>query len=540
MRALRLLPWVGGVVVGVAAEAALYDRGYPGDWAPDLLAGWSLIACGLVASSRRPESRSGALMAATGFAWFAGNFSSSEIGWIAWLSAHALFLYRGPLVHLVLTYPRGRCTSKLETGAVGLGYAFAVITPVWSSLPVTIALSGALVAVSTRDYLRAAGPERRERLAAWQATAFTALVLAGSAAARLADPGADTAQTTLHVQQISLSVLAIALLVGLLAQPWRRTGVADIVLELGDEYSRNPPAALARAIGDPTLVVGYWSPETGGYVDDTGRPLELPDSDSGRGVTYVDHGGLPAAVLEHDPAVLEDPVLLEAVATASQLAGAHARLRAEVRRQLTELEASRLRLLRAEDSEHRRLEHRVRDTVERRLRRIGVLLERASGAEPPGEPVAAIEGAAGQVEQTLGELQELARGLHPFGGRGESLVEALRVLAEQCPVPVELSLTENCLPDEAGATIYFICSEALANVAKYASASRARLSLLVGNGSATVEISDDGVGGADLHRGTGLRGLADRVDALGGSLHVESLVGQGTRVTAEVPLQPTL
>ena len=260
MRGLRLLPWVGGAAFGIAAEASLYGFGEPGRWIPDLAAGWSLIACGLVACRRHPSSRSGVLMTATGFAWFAGNFSGSELGWVACLSAHALYLYRGPLVHLVLTYPRGRATTVLDRGAIAVGYAAALLVPVWRDLEATIALSGCLVAASTLSYVRSASFERRERLAAWQATTFVAVVLGGSAVARLLDPGAGSRQPTLLLQEVALCVLAGSLLAALEAQPWRREGVADLVVELGETRSGVPQQALARALGDPTLVVGYWSP----------------------------------------------------------------------------------------------------------------------------------------------------------------------------------------------------------------------------------------------------------------------------------------
>src|SRR6266851_2965117 len=118
-----LLLWPSGAVVGIAAEWRLYGWADPLDWVPDLLAGWAMIACGLAGWSRRPQSRSGALLAAAGFAWFAPNFAATGVTALGWLSAHALYLHRGPLVHLVLTYPRGRLVRRLDVAAVAVGYA---------------------------------------------------------------------------------------------------------------------------------------------------------------------------------------------------------------------------------------------------------------------------------------------------------------------------------------------------------------------------------------------------------------------------------
>src|SRR6266568_1014627 len=152
-----LLLWPAAAVVGLTAEWRLYGWADPGDWAPDLLTGWAMIACGLAGWSQRPQSRSGALLAAAGFAWFAPNFAATEPTALAWLSAHALYLYRGPLVQLVLTYPQGRPVRRLDRAAVAAGYAAAVLTPVWADGIATIVVACLLVAVAIRGYARAAG-----------------------------------------------------------------------------------------------------------------------------------------------------------------------------------------------------------------------------------------------------------------------------------------------------------------------------------------------------------------------------------------------
>jgi hypothetical protein len=126
---------------GLAAEAAGFGWGDPGHWVPDLAVGWCLIGCGFVASARRPESRSGVLMMATGFTWFLGNFAGVGAAVVAWVSAHALFLHRGPLFQLLLTYPSGRRPSRVTGAAIGVFYAAAVITPVWQSEAATILLA---------------------------------------------------------------------------------------------------------------------------------------------------------------------------------------------------------------------------------------------------------------------------------------------------------------------------------------------------------------------------------------------------------------
>jgi signal transduction histidine kinase len=535
MRLVRFALWPAGAALGILAEQAYFGWGDARHWIPDLVTGWSLIACGLVGWSRRPESRSGPLMAATGFAWFAGNFVTADLGPLDWLAAHALYLYRGPLFHLVLSYPRGRLAGRIERAAVAVGYVAAIVTPAWRSGTTTLVLASLLVGVAGRSYLRAAGRERRERLAAFQATAFLGAVLAGDALVRLAVSTPEAKDATLLANEAALVALAVSLLAGLLGWPWERAEVTDFVVELGEARSGTLRDALARALGDPTLELGYWLPESGAYVDVAGHPLELPPAGSARSVTRVERDGQAVAVLVHDPAVLDDPGLVEAVTAAARLAASNAHLQAEVRAQVSELQESRRRLVWAGDEERRRLEQRLHEGAERRLVALGHVLERVSG-NTSRTRTAEIERARGQLVRTLADLHDLAGGLHPRALTEHGLAAALASLARRSPVPVELAVPAERLPAEVEAAAYFICSEALANVAKYASASGAVVRVTADDRAALVEIVDDGVGGADPAQGSGLRGLADRVEALDGALRLESPSDGGTRLSAELPL----
>jgi signal transduction histidine kinase len=536
MRWFRLLLWPAGAAFGIAAEWIFFGWGHPRYWVPDLITGWTLIACGLVAWSRRPDSRSGALMAATGFSWFFGNFANTGLAPVDWLAAHALYVYRGPLIHLLFTYPSGRLSSRLDRAAVAVGYAAAVVTPVWRSEIATIVLAALLVTVCARSYLRAVGPARRVRRLALAAAAGFSLVLAGGAAARLAVPAGDANEPSLLALEATLCALAGGLLAGLLSPSWERAAVTDLVVELGESRSGTLRDELARALGDPTLEVGYWLPNAGAFVDSEGRPFALPDRGSERSVTRIEREGRPIAALVHDPAVLDDPGLREAVSSAAQLAAANARHRAEVRARVAELRESRRRILEAGDRERKRLEQRLRAGTERRLEGLAEQLRRirlSARTDAAAERVDRIEA---QLARTLEELRQLAHGLHPRVLAEAGLAGALASLAEQTPVPVQVLAPAAKLPAEVEAVAYFLCSEALANITKHASASRVSVSVTTGAGRVRVEIEDDGLGGADPARGTGLRGLADRVEALGGTLDVGSSVGGGTRLAAEIPL----
>jgi signal transduction histidine kinase len=530
------LVWLVGVVVGLTAEWVGFGWGDPRHWIPDLAVGWTFVGCGLVAWARRPESRTGPLMAATGCTWFLWNFASVGVAVVAWVAAHLVYLHRGALVHLVLTYPSGRPGSRPVRGAVAAGYAVAVITPLWRSPGATILLAGLLVAVCARDAARAVGRARRARLVALWAAAGLSVVLAGTAVARLLLPPEQVSGPLLLANELALCVLAGALLAGLLVAPWQRAAVTDLVVELGEARSGTLRGELSRALGDPSLEIGYWLPERGAFVDAEGHVLALPDPGSGRSVTVVEHDGEPVAVLLHDPAVLEDPGLLEAVTSAAQLAVSNARLQGEVQARVEELAASRRRILDARDEERRRLERRLHEGAEQRLGELAVTLRqgrRSASDERTRQQIARTED---QLARTLEELRRLAHGLHPRILSEHGLEAALVALASEFPVPVEIDVTGSQPPLRVGVVAYFVCAEALANVAKHAAAARVTVAVAVGEGRVRVEVSDDGVGGADPARGSGLRGLADRVETIGGTLQVESAPGHGTRLAAEIPL----
>jgi signal transduction histidine kinase len=532
----RGLVLLAGVAVGLTAEWVGFGWDDPRHWIPDLAVGWSLIGCGLVASRRRPESRTGPLMAATGFTWFLGNFASVGVAAVAWAAAHLVYLHRGPLVQLVLAYPSGRPGSRLVRGAVAVGYAAAIITPIWRSEAATILLAGLLLAVCAREYVQAVGRARRARLIALQAAAGLSLVLAGIAAARLLLPPEEVSGLTLLLYEVALCVLAGGLLAGLLVAPWQQTAVADLVVELGEVRSGTLRGELSRALGDPSLEIGYWLPDRAVFVDAEGRVLALPDAGSGRSVTTVEREGQPVAALVHDPAVLEDPGLLEAVASAAQLAASNARLRAEVQARVVELEVSRRRILMARDEERRRLEHRLREGAERRLGELADTLRRdrrfASGERTRDQMAHAED----QLARTLEELRRLAHGLHPRVLSEHGLAGALAVLAKDLSLPVEIKISDDQLPERVAVAVYFVCAEALTNVAKHAAAAHIAVAVTSSDGRVRVEIADDGIGGADPAQGSGLRGLADRVETFGGTLLVESTSGHGTRLAAEIPL----
>jgi PAS domain S-box-containing protein len=782
---------------------------------------WSFVGSGLVAWVRRPASGVGPLMVATGFSWFLSSLQQLDwsVPFTVGLAAASLPL--GFIVHLVLAFPEGRLHSWVERVVAAAAYVAAVVLqplgvlflepePSQPANAILVSASdgasqaifrvvngvGLVVAVGvivilTRRWRTATAPARRAMAPVLWTAALAALcgvVLFAGGAAR-----EDGVVVIARLATFAALILVpLAFLAGLMRSRLARAAVSRLVLELsGTSAPGRLREAIARALGDPSLTVAYWLPEAGSYVDATGQQVELPAEGFGRSVTDVDQDGRRIAALVHDPALDDQPELIEAVCAAAALALENARLQAELRARLEdlrgseerlralidasplaivevdhqgrvtfwnraaeqlygwthkevvgqpisfvpdekegeidelrermlrgeafsdvetlrlrkdgsvvevalsaapvydssgrvvrymavsadvserkraeeelrrerdfistlidstaalvlvldregrfiqfnqacerltgytfeevrgkpfweffiepheaenirialervwagdfpadnenhwilrdgsrrliawsntallnehgevaflvssglditerkraekELRASRARILEAQDAARRRLERNLHDGAQQRLVALSLGLRIAqSRARSDPEGTEQMLGAAGEeLAQAIDELRELARGIHPAVLTDRGLPAALEALAGRSPTPcaVEVELEER-LPASVEAAAYYVVSEALANVAKYAAASSVTVSVSRLNGRALVEVADDGVGGAHPSDGSGLRGLADRVEALDGRLDVWSPPGAGTRIRAEIPL----
>jgi len=315
--------------------------------------------------------------------------------------------------------------------------------------------------------------------------------------------------------------------------------IADFLEELrsGRAAPEGIEALLRELLSDPRLELRFFMSRSELYVDFRGLPVSDSLEDR-RTRTPIERAGRPLGTVLHDPASQERPDLLPKLVEAGALAIEIARLRVELRRQLAEVEASRARIVAAGYEERRRIERDLHDGAQQRLVLVGLALRHAQhelGAASPDQTGRELDGAVAELSVAIKELRELARGLPP-AQLDAGLGPALRELAGRAPLPVEVRAGGQRLPPSVEAAAYFIACEGLTNAVKHAKASKVALSAAQENGKLVVAVTDDGVGGAvEGEGGSGLRGLADRIAAQGGSLDIQSEPGTGTTLIAELP-----
>jgi signal transduction histidine kinase len=339
-----------------------------------------------------------------------------------------------------------------------------------------------------------------------------------------------------NVTFAALGLAPVVFLAGLLDARLARSDVGEVLVRLRLDPDQELGALLARVLRDPSLTVAYWLPGFDRWVDRDGTRVVLPDGDD-RATRIVRNGEEPVAALVFDRSLDDERELLDAVVAAAGLALENGRLQADLRARSRELQGSRVALLEAGQKERQRLERNLHDGAQQRLVMLSLELGLIS-ADPATdrETRARIELARSELAASLQELREVARGTHPAVLTGHGLPVALESLTARAPVPVALDLdVAGRLPEPVEVTAYYVVSEALANIGKHAEASCAEVRVAEGTDRLVVEVHDDGVGGAEPADGSGLVGLRDRVEALGGTLRLSSPTGEGTLLRAEIP-----
>lgn len=539
----------------------------------ELLAGYSFVVAGLIAWRRRPDNHLGRLMTVVGGLWFVGAYGGANVDVVQSIGIAFTGLEPVAISHLALAYPDGRLHRRSQRAIITTGYALVgaaslsvllTFNPrrdvgcdcpsapfgVFHNPPflrfaddITDKLAGGVVLIAVvllvHRLVRANVTQRWLLAPLWivavvAGTTFVVRTTVSFISISDEDQGlVDNALNTITM------LVPAAFLVGLLRGRLEATPIGDLVVALGGGTTgESVQRALARTLHDPSVELGYWLPARRAYVDAAGRELSLPADDSVRATTLVERDGEPLAAIVHDRALLENPRLIEATTAAARLALDNERLQAELRAKIVEVEASQIRIIEASDDARRQIERDLHDGAQQHLLATALSLRLANDALDDGaDPAArrALEGAAEATLLAVAELRELAQGIHPAVLTEQGLRAAIETLAERAPVAVALDVPDERFPTSIEATAYFCVSEALSNVAKHAHATRVTIRAQRAGGTLVVEVADDGAGGATAEAGTGLRGLTDRVAALGGRLEVVSPRGGGTHLRIELP-----
>ncbi len=462
---------------------------------------WMIVpytVAGLIAWSRRPQSRLGLLLIAGGLATGLSALQFSHHSLPYTIGAALDLLPAAILLHVFLAFPDGRLRSRFERILVAIAYPAAVgvqvfrltlgssdnLMEIGAATEVAddartiglILLSGILLmgtgVLAVRR--RHSGRGRRRALALVIDLCALGMLLA---AALLLD-AAFYGPHLVAIQRATWIVVGLApivFLIGLLDARLARSAVGDLIVELRTDL---PPAelegAVARALRDPSLTLAYWLPDFETYVDLEGRRVEVPCLD-GRMTTPIDQDGVHVAALLHDRELGEEPELLEAVRAAAGIALENGRLQAELAARLEEVKGSRARVIEAGQKERQRLERNLHDGAQQRLVALSLDLSLLEGElDEDSDARSRLGRARGEIATSLAELREIARGIHPAVVTGHGLAVALEQLTALAPVPVRLTVAiEDRLPEALEVAAYYLVSESLANIGKYAQATAA-------------------------------------------------------------------
>ena len=564
---LVLLIVVGALALAVPGARAMVVL-------PPLLTAGLYLAAGLVAWRRRPHNRIGLLMVLAGLSLWLSTLTGLETPLLTMVGLLGATLPLALTLHLVLAFPSGRVQGRLARVCVGLGYLASTLLQLplvlvgpeppalWrppDAERLVFVASWVQSVVGNLGVLTAAGlvalravradPVERRLLGplVWYRVLLLLMISAGALASQLSLP-LRVDLTTL--QFLGILGLPVVFLAGLLFGSFGRAGELD---ELVSRIGASTPergeltTAVAQALGDPQAMVVFARSEGDGFVDEDGRTVLLEPA-QGRRVHAVRRGGRTVGGIVHREDLLADESVMEVLGGIVAMGIDARRLAAEQRALLSELQtseadlyASRRRLLQAEDSERRRISRDLHDGAQQHIVLLGLRARQLSRGATDPDVAASAAGIADGMTGLLAEIRDFVAGIMPAPLLERGLVPAVELLAERMPVPTTVEVVEppDRLAADAESTLYFTVSEALANVAKHASATSAQV--LVdrcddgGPSRVRVVVRDDGVGGADPAAGTGLSGLQDRVATLGGTLRVTSPAGGGTEVDVEVP-----
>ncbi|WP_219418228.1 sensor histidine kinase [Pseudonocardia nigra] len=472
--------WLAIVAVGVVVggEATAVGTGALLVALADAVAGATFLAAGVVAAGRPDNRRLAALAYLAGVAWFAAN-----------LADPLAYLHRPLMVHAALGYPDGRLRGVPSRVVVAAAWVSAVIAPVGAGAVVMAAVGIGVGVVGVALASRASLARRRAASVGARSAVLLGIAVAAPAVIRLVEPVSPNADAVALGYAVLVGAAGAVLLVAVLQRSGTVSGVTDTVVELADVESPRLNAMV---------------------------------------------GSLRAG--REPPGGVSDPALLGVLTNAAELLNANARLHDNLAAQVEQVRLSRRRLVEAADTERRRLERRLAAGAGRHLDELDHTLTALAAVADDDASRSLADRTKREVAATRDDLVQLARGLHPRILVAGGLRTALNDLAAHAAVRTAVRAPEERFDPTVETTLWYVCAEAAANVVKHANASAMEIEIALDGTDVVATVTDDGVGGAQPGDGSGLAGLADRLDAVGGRLELAERAAGGTRVRARVPL----
>lgn len=526
----------------------------------------AFLAGGLRAWHRRPGNRMGALILMGGGAVFLGGLGNTDFPLLIAAGQLSASLILAVTVHMLHAFPSGRLHGRISQAIVVLAYVNSLILQIPRylfaaddpALLLAIADNPALVlgaavmqrwvgtavmvatALVLMYRLRCAGPEQRRVLAPLFAYGAFAVIFVPLGTQILSPVLGITPEVRAGLQLLVMGGIPIAFAHGVQRGGFAKTGeLEELGAWLGS--SGGPKSALvgalSRALGDPSVTLSYWVPRQGIFVDDDGHPLPLEPPGSSRGMMEIELDSRTVGAISYDATLIEEPELVRAAGQVVAIAVDRERLTAQLRESNGALQRSRERLVDTADRERRRIARDLHDGLQMRLVLLALEAQQLSHAHDAATAKERATHLRQGIDSAAAELRQLVHAVMPAALIERGLAAAAEDLADRMPIPTTLvlELEDGSCTSAVERTAYFVLAEALSNVLKHAEATQIQVNLSMREGWLRLEVCDNGTGGADLHQGTGLRGIEDRADVLGGSFALETTPGQGTRITVELP-----
>ena len=525
------------------------------------------LGAGLLAWYHRPSNRMGALILLTGVWVFLGGAANTDVAALVLLGTIASSMPLAGFVHLLLAFPAGRVRGRVARATVGLAYFTSVVLeaprylftpdPELPGLAIADApelarwggfaqeMVGFIVLLSTlvvlvRRLQRASSAERRVLVPLYgYGIAAVAVLLFAS---RILRPVFAWEQTdTAALQLLMFCGVPIAFALGALRGGVARTGeLEELGVWLGEAGSTKPAigAALARTLGDPSLEVWFWVPGRSAYVDVDGIEVTAAREQASRGLEPVELDGRRIGAISCDIALMAEPEVVRTAGRVVAIALDRERLIAELLASHRALQSSRERLVQVADRERRRIAQDLHDGLQVQLVLLALEAQQIANAGGGGDAVRERATVLRKgIDAAAAGLRDVVHSVMPAALTQRGLSAAAEDLVDRMPVPTTLTLevADNECPPVVESTAYFVVAEALANAMKHSGAGAIAVQLRKQGEVLHVEVRDDGGGGARAGAGSGLTGMTERVEALGGEVHITSVDGSGTSVRAEIP-----